>query len=55
MMLATLPNGTPDGQLVLVSSDHRFCLPATGTATTLQDALERLMMGLRRPVRDRPH
>ena len=41
MMLATLPNGTPDGQLVLVSSDHRFCLPATGTATTLQDALER--------------
>lgn len=41
MMLATLPNGNPDGELVRVSSDHRFCVSATGTATTLQPTLER--------------
>jgi fumarylacetoacetate (FAA) hydrolase len=41
MKLASLDNGTPDGQLVLVSSDHSRVLSATGVAATLQEALER--------------
>jgi fumarylacetoacetate (FAA) hydrolase len=39
MMLATLVNGTPDGELVVVSPDHTRFLPAR--APTLQQALER--------------
>ncbi len=41
MKLATLPNGTPDGTLVVVSRDLQRCMPATPVAATLQDALER--------------
>ena len=41
MRLATLPNGTPDGRLVLVSPDLRQCVPAGERAKTLQMALER--------------
>jgi len=40
MRLATLRNGTPDGALVVVSSDGRRYAPATAVAATLQDALE---------------
>jgi fumarylacetoacetate (FAA) hydrolase len=39
MMLATLVNGTPDGQLVVASPDHTRFLPAR--TPTLQQALER--------------
>jgi fumarylacetoacetate (FAA) hydrolase len=39
--LATLANGTRDGQLVLVSRDLTRAVPPTGVATTLQEALER--------------
>lgn len=39
MKLATLPNGTPDGRLHIVSRDHRRCHPAR-SVTTLQAALE---------------
>lgn len=38
MKLATLPGGK-DGHLVVVSSDHSTCTPATGVAATLLDAL----------------
>jgi len=38
MRLATLSNGLPDGELVVVSRDARRCLSATGT---LQQAVER--------------
>ena len=38
MRLATLSNGTPDGELVVVSRDAQRCLPAGGT---LQQAIER--------------
>ncbi len=41
MRLATVPNGTRDGRLVVVSRDHRRAVPAEGVATTMQDALER--------------
>tara|TARA_R110000824_G_scaffold27055_9_gene92404 strand:+ start:1616 stop:2593 length:978 start_codon:yes stop_codon:yes gene_type:complete len=41
MKLATLRNETPDGQLVVVASDHRRCLPADEVATNLLDAMER--------------
>lgn len=41
MKLATLDNGTPDGQLALVSSDHSRVLSVGGIAATLQEALER--------------
>ncbi len=41
MRLATQPNGTPDGRLVLVSPDLRQCVPAGERAKTLQMALER--------------
>lgn len=38
MRLATLSNGTPDGELVVVSRDAQRCLPA---GSTLQQAIER--------------
>ncbi|MCA0243371.1 MAG: fumarylacetoacetate hydrolase family protein [Proteobacteria bacterium] len=40
MKLATLPDGTPDGRLVVVSSDLRRCVAATTVAPRLQLALE---------------
>ncbi len=40
MRLATLENGTPDGELVLVSADGQRFLAADGVAPTLQVALE---------------
>ncbi|WP_428925894.1 fumarylacetoacetate hydrolase family protein [Marinibacterium sp. SX1] len=49
MRLATLPDGTPDGRLHLVSRDNRRCAPSQ-TARTLQAALDdwaRLEPGLR--------
>jgi len=39
--LATLPDGTRDGTLVLVSRDLTHMAPASGVAATLQDALDR--------------
>ncbi len=39
MRFATLPNGTPDGRLHLVSRDNSRCTPCQ-TATTLQEALD---------------
>lgn len=39
MRFATLPNGTPDGRLHLVSRDNKRCTPAQA-AETLQAALE---------------
>ncbi len=39
MRFATLPNGTPDGRLHIVSRDNARCTPST-TAETLQAALE---------------
>ncbi len=39
MRFATLPNGTPDGRLHLVSKDNARCVPAQA-ATTMQEALE---------------
>ncbi len=41
MKLCTLANGTPDGQLAVVSADGRHCAIADGIAPTLQAALER--------------
>lgn len=41
MKLATLPNGSRDGCLVVVSRDHSRAVVAEGIAATLQDALER--------------
>lgn len=41
MKLATLNNGSRDGQLVVVSRDLSRCLPVPGIAGTLQDALDR--------------
>ena len=41
MKLATLPNRTPDGRLVLVSPDMSQCAPVGALAHTLQSALER--------------
>ena len=40
MKLATLDNGTKDGQLVVISRDHRHAAPIPGVAT-MQEALER--------------
>ncbi|WP_428028137.1 fumarylacetoacetate hydrolase family protein [Altererythrobacter sp.] len=40
MRFATLDNGRPDGQLVIVSADGRRCLAAAGIANTLQQAIE---------------
>lgn len=40
MRLATRTNGTPDGELVVVSADGNRCLPATGVASSLLEALE---------------
>ncbi len=40
MKLATLPNGTPDGQLVVVSRDLSRCASAGAVAPNLQTALE---------------
>ena len=40
MKLATLPNGTPDGALVVVSRDLRQALYAASVAPTLQAAIE---------------
>jgi fumarylacetoacetate (FAA) hydrolase len=40
MRLSTLPDGSPDGRLVLVSADGRFCR-AAGPVPTMQAALER--------------
>ncbi len=41
MRLATLENGTLDGQLLLISRDHTHAVTTTGIVTTLQQALER--------------
>ncbi len=41
MKLATTANGTPDGQLVVVSNDGSRFLPAAKIAATLQEAMER--------------
>lgn len=41
MKLATLKNGTRDGQLVVVSRDLRLAVSATAIAPTLQSAIER--------------
>ena len=41
MKLATLPNGTPDGRLVLVSPDMSQCAPVGALVHNLQSALER--------------
>lgn len=41
MKLATLDNGTRDGQLVIVTRDHCRAVAATGIAATMQDALDR--------------
>lgn len=41
MKLATLKNGTRDGQLVVVSRDLRLAVRATAIAPTLQSAIER--------------
>lgn len=40
MKLATLNNGRPDGQLVVVSRDHKRCVSAGRIAQTLQAALD---------------
>ena len=40
MKLATLPNGTRDGQLVVVSSDLKACAKVSDIAPTLQQAIE---------------
>ncbi|WP_420143052.1 fumarylacetoacetate hydrolase family protein [Sphingobium sp.] len=40
MRLATLSDGTRDGMLVAISRDARRCLPATGIAAHLQQAIE---------------
>ena len=40
MKLASIDNGTRDGELVVVSSDLSRMLPATGIAATMQAALE---------------
>lgn len=40
MKLATIPNGTPDGGLVVVSRDLQYAAPAHAIAATLQQALE---------------
>lgn len=41
MRLATVANGTPDGQLVVISDGGQRCIPVTQIAPTLQAALER--------------
>ncbi len=41
MRLATLENGTLDGQLLLISRDHTRAVTTAGIVTTLQQALER--------------
>lgn len=41
MKLATLPNGTPDGQLVIVSTEGHHCVSAEAIAPNLQAALDR--------------
>lgn len=41
MRLATLDNGAPDGALIIVSRDGQRCLPASGIADMLQQAVER--------------
>ena len=40
MKFATLCDGTPDGQLLVVSRDLRRAVPATGIASSLRVALE---------------
>ncbi|MDH4074048.1 MAG: 2-keto-4-pentenoate hydratase, partial [Gammaproteobacteria bacterium] len=40
MKLATLRNGTRDGQLVIVSRDLRRAMPVPSIAPTLQAALD---------------
>ena len=40
MKLATMPNGTRDGRLVVVSRSLERCLGADGIAATLQEAIE---------------
>ena len=41
MKLATIKTSERDGKLMIVSSDSRYATPASGIATTLQDALDR--------------
>lgn len=40
MKLATLKNGSRDGQLMVVSRDHKWALDASAVALTLQQAIE---------------
>ena len=40
MKLATLDNGTRDGELVIVSADLKTCVSAGEVANTLQEAIE---------------
>lgn len=40
MKLATLQNGQPDGQLVVISEDAERFVPALGVAPTMQSAIE---------------
>lgn len=40
MKLATLPGNTPDGKLVVVSSDNKFCVSAETIAPNLLTAIE---------------
>ena len=41
MRFATLADGSPDGQLLLVSRDGRLAAPARDIAPSLLDALQR--------------
>ena len=50
LKLATLDNGSRDGQLVIVSRDHTRAVAAAGIAATMQDALERWTQ-IERPLR----
>ena len=46
MKLATLADGSRDGRLVLVSRDGRRLTSASDIAPTLQQALDRELLGL---------
>ena len=55
MKLATLRNGTRDGQLMVVSRDLTRALPVPKIATTLQGALDKLdPVMLQLPAYERP-
>ena len=48
MKLATLPNGMPDGRLVVVSRDLSRAVSAANIAPTLQQALDQWSVSLPR-------